>query len=124
MKILVADDNADAREVLSDFLRAWGFDVTEASTGREAVILASEWFPDLVLMDLCMPVMDGFAALREIREHSQITQVPVIAITACAIHDVKQKVLSAGFNGYFSKPLEFAALRTHICHLLTTNAGQ
>lgn len=109
MKILIAEDNAVNRELLCEILGA-EYEVVEAVDGQEAVAKLQETHPDLVLLDINMPVLDGFAVLQRIRENPDFAQLPVIAVTAYAMKFDRERILSAGFDGYLSKPISAAAL--------------
>ncbi len=109
MKILIAEDNAVNRELLCEILGA-EYEVVEAVDGQEAVAKVQEMHPDLVLLDINMPVLDGFAVLQRIRENPDFAQLPVIAVTAYAMKFDRERILSAGFVGYVSKPISAAAL--------------
>jgi two-component system, cell cycle response regulator DivK len=108
--ILIAEDNFVNRELLREMLEARNYRVAEARDGREALVKIDEVNPDLVLLDLNMPVLDGFAVLRLIREHPTFYQVPVLAVTAYAMKEDRERVLKAGFNSYIAKPIDSAVL--------------
>lgn len=114
--ILVADDNEGNRDVLNLFLSASGYRVLEACDGLEAVALATNSRPNLILMDLSMPVMDGFTAIRLIRETPEISDIPIIACTAH--HSYRLQALGAGFNEFLTKPLDFTLLDKTLGRLL------
>lgn len=103
-RILVADDNELNREILSRMLQSVGFLVREAADGREACMLFKAWHPDLVLMDLVMPVMDGFEAIQEIRSHPEGGEVPVIAVSASVLAEDRERVLATGAGAFLRKP--------------------
>lgn len=108
--ILVVDDNESNRELLSVFLSGSGYEVIEARDGLEAVKVASSQYPDLIIMDLSMPLLDGFGAVRLLREVPEVCEVPVIACTA---HDTPTYRLQArvvGFSGFLGKPIDFSQL--------------
>jgi two-component system cell cycle response regulator DivK len=109
--ILVVDDNENNREVLNLFLSGSGYRVVEARNGLHAVAVAINTCPNLILMDLSMPVMDGFSAVRLIREIAEISEIPIVACTANDSH--RLAALAAGFNGFLTKPLDFAVLDKH-----------
>jgi two-component system cell cycle response regulator DivK len=115
--ILVVDDNPGSRELVKFALEP-SYVVEEAFDGRDAISRIRETLPDLVLMDIQMPEMDGYEALHEIRANPDSASVPVVAITAFAMLEDRQKAFEAGFDGYFSKPINIAALRTQIDSLL------
>jgi PAS domain S-box-containing protein len=102
--VLIADDKEDHRLLMSTILREAGFDVAEARNGEEAVKLFEENPPDLVLMDLRMPVMDGREAIRRIKASEKGKGIPIIAVTASAFEEDRQKVLSSGADDFIRKP--------------------
>jgi CheY-like chemotaxis protein len=106
-RVLLVEDTPAHRALASKLLHAAGHDVTAAETAEAGVALAREMLPDLVLMDLGLPDMDGFQALREIRDHPGTADLRVVAFTAHAMVGDRSKVLAAGFDGYLSKPIDF-----------------
>ena len=108
--ILVVDDYSDNRTLLSAWLRAKGFKVVEAQDGKEGVRQASRAHPDLILMDLAMPELDGVEATRQIRERMSFSKTPIFAITAYGTYDVTQDALAAGCNEVLAKPLDLESL--------------
>ncbi len=108
--ILVVDDYVDNRTLLSAWLRAKGYKVLEAADGKEGVLQANRSNPDLILMDLAMPELDGIEATRQIRQRRRHSHTPIFAISAYATHDVKDDALAAGCTEVFAKPLDLAAL--------------
>jgi len=102
--ILVADDDYTNRQLLKNILHSVGFGILEAVNGKEVLELMNETVPDLILMDLSMPVMDGIEALREIRSMPEGETVPVIAVTASVFEEKKKAVLEAGGSGFIRKP--------------------
>jgi CheY-like chemotaxis protein len=116
-RILVVDDNPASRELLRAILEPQ-YVVEEASDGLAALTSIQDSPPDLVLMDIQMPVMDGYQALQEIRGRSESAGVPVVAITAFAMFEDRHKAMNAGFDGYLPKPINVTALRMQIEHLL------
>jgi CheY-like chemotaxis protein len=108
--ILVVDDQESNRELLSTILIHLGYRVIEAADGLEAVKLAKRECPDLIIMDLSMPVIDGFGALRLLRDVPQIREVPVVACTAHDTSTHKHQALSVGFNEFLTKPIDFRKL--------------
>jgi two-component system cell cycle response regulator DivK len=105
-KILVVEDNLDNRRILVYRLRRIGdFDILEASNGQEALSIAESETPDLIFMDLKMPVMDGWEATRRIRARESGCRVPIIALTAQAMAGDEQKALAAGCDDYVAKPI-------------------
>jgi CheY-like chemotaxis protein len=108
--ILIAEDNLVNRELLREMLEARNYRVAEARDGKEALAKIDEIKPDLVLLDINMPVLDGFAVIRRIREHPTFHRVPVLAVTAYAMKEDRERILNAGFNSYIAKPIDSAAL--------------
>lgn len=117
--ILVADDNAVSRELMREALETEEWLVIEACNGREVLERMAEATPDLVLMDIQMPDLDGFAALGELRKDPRFSTVPVLALTAFAMKGDCEKALAAGFEGYVTKPVDIAALRKRIGGMLS-----
>ena len=115
-KILVVEDNEDTREILLYRLRSMGsYEVLMASNGKEALEMAARLRPDLIIMDLKMPVMDGWDATKELRRTEWGKELPVIALTAQAMERDEQKALDAGCSDYIAKPiLDYAILRKKI----------
>ena len=108
--VLVVDDHEDIRELLSMQLRALGCEVVAAGNGQEAVELAPRVHPDLILMDLSMPVLDGYEATRQLRGRLDMRDVPVVAVSAFCDALNRQKALDAGCVECVGKPLDFGAL--------------
>ncbi|MBK8594719.1 MAG: response regulator [Holophagales bacterium] len=117
-RILVADDVEENREILRQMLGRVGFEVQTAADGAEAVRLFSEWHPDLVLMDLKMPAIDGLEATRAIRSGEAEGRVPIVAVTASAFDDDRREVEQAGGDAFVSKPLREAELFQTVGRLL------
>ncbi len=103
--ILIVEDNEKNRKLVRDVLTFKGYRLAEAETGEDGVRLAKELRPDLVLMDIQLPGINGIAALAQIREDPDIRDTPVIAVTASAMTQDRQKIMAAGFDGYQSKPI-------------------
>lgn len=114
MTILVADDSEKNRELLRTVLRHLGHGVAEATNGRQAVELAVELQPELMIFDLQMPELDGFGAMREVRAMELFRETPVLALTAYAMEGDREKALAAGFTSYLTKPLRLADLRAEL----------
>ncbi len=105
-KILVVEDNPDNSDLVVDLLSARGHTVIQARDGREGISMARAQCPDLVLMDISLPVMDGFAATQELKADPALKQMPVIALTAHAMAGDENRALAAGCNGYVTKPID------------------
>ena len=109
-KILIVDDFEDARALMTTLLTSYGFDVIQASNGYEAVEMAVGEHPDLIFMDIAMPVMDGVQATTAIREHHELDDVPIIALTAYGeFYNLRAK--DVGCNDVIQKPLDYENLR-------------
>jgi signal transduction histidine kinase len=117
-KILLAEDNEANISSISSYLKAKGYQIILAKNGVEAVNLASTQLPDLILMDIQMPKMDGLEAIRYIRAHPQLATVPIVALTALAMTGDREKCLSAGANDYLAKPVKLKQLATSIQQFL------
>jgi CheY-like chemotaxis protein len=109
-KVLVVEDHADSRQVISIMLEVCGYQAIEAANGQEAVDLAASHCPDLILMDLGLPVLDGVEATRRIREHEMLRHVPIIACTAYLREDWEARASRAEFSGFIAKPVDFDSL--------------
>jgi two-component system cell cycle response regulator DivK len=108
--ILVVEDNEKNMKLVRDVLRASGYQTLEARTGEKAVELAIAHAPDVVLMDVQLPGIDGVEALARIRADERTTSIPVLALTAQAMHGDRQRFLREGFDDYVSKPVNVLEL--------------
>jgi two-component system cell cycle response regulator DivK len=104
-RILVVEDNEKNMKLFRDVLVATGFQTLEATTGGEAINMASEHTPDLVLMDIQLPDLDGVQALHRLRANPRTATIPIVALTAQAMRGDRERFLAAGFDGYVSKPV-------------------
>jgi two-component system cell cycle response regulator DivK len=109
-QILVVEDNEKNMKLFRDVLQATGYRTLEATTGGRAVELATEHRPDLVLMDIQLPDIDGVAALGRLRADERTASIPVLALTAQAMQGDRERFLAAGFDGYVSKPVNIVEL--------------
>ncbi|MBI5444732.1 MAG: response regulator [Deltaproteobacteria bacterium] len=109
-KILVVEDNEDNRALVVKVLRRGGFEVLEATSGEEALALAVQNVPDLVLMDVDLSGMSGLEATRRMKADVRLRGVPVVALTAYAMVGDREKALEAGCDGYLSKPVDVRRL--------------
>lgn len=116
--ILVAEDREVSRELARVLLEHSGYAVLEATNGAEAVEVAQTKFPDLVLLDLQMPVKNGFEVLRELRSDERFVSIPIVALTASAMIGDKDKALLEGFSAYLTKPLRISIVRRELARLL------
>ncbi len=117
-KILLVEDNEMNRDMLSRRLERKGYEVVIAVDGQAGVDMASSAGPDLILMDLSLPVMDGWEATRRIKADAATQNIPVIALTAHAMAGDEQKALEAGCDDYDTKPVELNRLLGKITSLL------
>jgi two-component system cell cycle response regulator DivK len=118
--VLVVEDNERNLKLVRDVLSYAGFDVVEARTGEEGVAVAVRRQPDLVLMDLQLPGIDGMEALRLLRATPETATLPVVALTAFAMKDDRARVLGAGFDGYLEKPISVGALPDQVRGFMRT----
>lgn len=109
-KILLVEDNDVNREMLMRRLQRRGFTMVEAVDGKEAIEKTIGERPDIVLMDMSLPVMDGWEATRQLKANPEVAAIPIIALTAHAMVGDKQRVLEAGCNDYATKPIDFERL--------------
>jgi len=116
-RILVVEDNPKNLKLVRDVLSYAGYEVIEATSGEDGVRLAAESRPDLILMDLQLPGIDGAEALRQIRAIER--RIPVVAVTAFAMNDDRARAFDAGFDGYVEKPISVRALPQQVRDFLT-----
>jgi CheY-like chemotaxis protein len=117
-RLLIADDKPTNRELIRTVIESLGHQVTEAADGIEAVRVAHEQQPDMIILDLHMPGLDGFGVLAELRQDSAFRNTPIMALTASAMHGDRQRALDAGFDSYVSKPVPLPVLRDEVARLL------
>jgi CheY-like chemotaxis protein len=122
IKALIAEDNAVNRELLRELLELRGYTVVEACDGQEALRIIDQTQPELLLLDIGMPVMDGFAVIRRIRENPRLAKLPVVAVTAYAMRGDQERILKSGFDGYLSKPVNPSSLAAELDRVLTKNS--
>lgn len=118
-KILLAEDNATNRYLVTYLLEGAGFTVIQASNGKEALRLAQAECPDLVLMDLQMPEMDGYEAAQRMHADPQFAGLPIVALTSYAMVRDRTKALDFGFIGYIEKPIKTETFVSEISRLLS-----
>jgi two-component system cell cycle response regulator DivK len=109
-RILLVEDNEMNRDMLSRRLAKKGYSVTVALDGVQGIEMAVELRPDLILMDMSLPVMDGWEAVRRLRANGELSGIPIIALTAHAMSDDRGKAIEAGCDDYDTKPVEFSRL--------------
>ena len=103
-RVLVVEDTEDNRRIVRDLLTSAGFELIEATTGEEGVVAAAEHRPDLILMDIQLPVLDGYEATRRIKADPELRHIPIIAVTSYALSGDEAKTRAAGCDGYIAKP--------------------
>ena len=123
-KILIAEDNAVNRELLRELLEIRGYTVVEACDGEEALRIIEQTQPDLVLLDIGMPLLDGFGVIRKIRENPRFASMPVVAVTAYAMQGDREKILGSKFDGYLSKPVDARSLVQELDRVLSQQGEQ
>lgn len=121
-KVLVAEDYEDIRRMMRILLECRGYEVLEAADGYEAVIKAVSDDPDLILMDIAMPVMDGLQATQAIRQHDNLASVPIVAVTAYGDY-YGERARNAGCNDVIQKPLDFGHLEPIVESYMANGVG-
>ena len=117
-KVLLVDDNEESRDGLSRYLRRKGYEILVAVDGRQGVDVARAAVPDLILIDLNLPVLDGWEATRQLKAGSETRGIPVLALTAHAVAGDRERASEAGCDDYDTKPIDFPRLLTKIESLL------
>ncbi len=120
-KVLVIEDNPTNLYLMEYLLTSFGYAVLTAGNGDVGLSIAAREQPDLIICDIQMPVMDGYEFIRQIKEHPQLSTTPVVAITAFAMVDDQQKMLSAGFDNYLSKPIDPRTFKEKMLNFLSIN---
>lgn len=119
-KVLVVDDNQESRKIIRFYLEICGCEIIEAADGETAIRLAEELRPELILMDLMMPEMDGFIATRRIREIKGMAEVPIIVLSVYKDDEMKQRAMDEGATDYLTKPEDIKRLKSVINRYLST----
>lgn len=117
--ILVVDDSADNVAMISLFLQQQGYRVVTAGNGEDAITIATQMVPNLILMDINLPTLDGLGATRRIRENDALRDIPVVAITAFGTEGFQRAAYDVGVSGYLTKPLDLDRLHQLIARLLS-----
>ncbi len=123
-KILLVEDNPMNRRVAEFLLKSKGYFVYEARDGLEAIALAKLHLPDLILMDLQLPGLDGFATTQMIKGDAAIKNIPIVALTAHAMRGDAERAMSAGCDGYITKPIDPDEFPRRVAHYLKKQQGQ
>lgn len=121
--VLLVEDNEDNRIVYSTILRHFGYSVTEALNGEEGIAKARAEHPDLILMDISIPVIDGWEATQVLKHDPQTREIPIIALTAHALASDREKAMEVGCDGYLAKPCEPRAVVAEVQRFLGKNDG-
>jgi two-component system cell cycle response regulator DivK len=124
INVLVAEDNPVNRELLRELLEVRGYNVIEAADGQEALRMIEVNHPEILLLDIGMPVLDGFAVMRKIRENPSFAALAVMAVTAYAMQGDRENILNAGFDGYLPKPINARDLANELERLLRKRVNQ
>ena len=117
-RIMIVEDNEKNLKLVRDVLRHNGYETVEARTAEDALALAAVEAPDLILMDLELPGMDGIDALGRLKSDEETRGIPVCALTALAMNDDRERCLQTGFDGYLSKPIDIATFPSEVRPLL------
>ncbi|MBN2304394.1 MAG: response regulator [Anaerolineae bacterium] len=120
--VLLVDDEPDNVEVILDALEFRGIEAKSATNGQQALDMLKDFTPDLILLDLSMPVMDGWETRQRLEDDPKTQPIPVVALTAHAMMGDRERVLEAGFDGYVSKPISVATFVDDIRSTLKKNA--
>ena len=120
-RILVAEDNAANLELMREILDIQGHEIIEAHDGSEALLQAEMANPDLILLDVNMPVLNGFEVLERLRANPQLARIKVVALTAYAMRGDREKALESGFDAYLTKPVDIQTLTQTIETFLNHN---
>jgi CheY-like chemotaxis protein len=123
-RVLLVDDYPDAREMYSEYLKFTGFDVVEAANGMEALERAIETEPDIILMDLSLPVMDGWEATRRLKADARTAKIPVVALTGHVLSGMSEGAQRAGCDAFVTKPCLPEDLVKQIRNLLDARAAR
>ena len=121
-KVLIVDDNRASRDLIRAILKHVRCNIVEASHGQQALDLIQQERPDLILLDIDMPGLDGLTVVKRIRENTSLEGLPVVAVTAFAMEGDREKAMAAGFTAYLTKPVRAAALRLQVQQLLGARA--
>jgi CheY-like chemotaxis protein len=123
-RILITEDIADLRTVLKTVVESLGYECLLASNGKEAVAMAASEFPDVIMMDVMMPQMDGFTAASLIRQNPKTQSIPILAVTVLNSHKKKQQCLESGYNDVINKPFTPSQLAARLEKLLKESSTE
>lgn len=122
-KVLIVDDDAAGRQLFAEILRPLGVKIFEAESGEEALTQATRITPDVILLDVNLPKMDGYEVVDRLRAAPQLCQIPVVGISGDAGPDACERALQRGFRKYLPKPVEISTLREEVRTLLSRPGG-
>ncbi len=117
-KILIVEDYPNNRQLLKDVLEHHGYTVLESANGADGLKIAKADRPDLILLDIQMPFLDGYEVLRRLREDPELADIKVVAVTSFAMKGDREKAFAAGFSGHWTKPLDIKILPAEVKKLL------
>jgi CheY-like chemotaxis protein len=117
-RILLIEDNQDNMTLIADVLKSLNYAVIQATNGEQGVEIATSERPDLILMDLSLPQMDGWTATRHIKSNPELTRIPIIALTAHAMIGDRERALQAGCDDYLTKPINLRELATKLAQYM------
>ncbi len=123
-KILVVEDNEKNRVLVRDILKYYGYEVIEAEDGKEGIQMAKEHMPDLILMDMQMPVMNGFSAAKALRSDPDTRDIRLVAVTSFTMKGDREKILDAGFDDYIAKPINTRKLPELVASCLSEESSK
>jgi len=118
-RILVVEDQPDNRQIIRDMLAPTDYEITEAENGEEALAAIAKQRPDLILMDIQLPIMDGYEATRRVKADASLHAIPIIAVTSYALSGEEKKARAAGCDDYFPKPFSPRQLLAKVYQYLT-----
>lgn len=124
MTVLLVEDDTDTRDIYSTILRYNGYEVLETENGREALELASEKQPDLILLDISLPEVDGWTVASRLRDRPETEEVPVVAVTAHALPDDQERAHELGCDSYLTKPLRPQRVLEEVRRFLPRNGEE
>jgi CheY-like chemotaxis protein len=117
-RILVIEDNEQNMYLVNFILEKFGYQVIQARSGDEGIRLARQQMPDLVLLDIQLPVMDGYSVARELRKMKEMAQIPIVAVTSYAMPGDREQAINAGCSGYIEKPINPETFMIEVEHFL------
>ena len=121
-RILVAEDDTGSRDLLTRILRFYGFTIVPATNGRQAIEITKESQPDLIMMDLSMPIQNGLDAVRELKQKKELAHIPIIAMSAYDTRQDEMDALNAGCVAFLPKPLELFTLKERLDQILAVHS--